>query len=105
MKIQAILHPIARLLACDDVSDVGHRKNALCHRSTFRLSVVFDSIGCEHDFEVEWTIRELNEVFASNNLTLHRVIDHESQMADGSDEAATIVGILGRKCEGRVAMI
>jgi hypothetical protein len=24
-------------------------------------------------------------------------VDHESQLADGSDEAATIVGILGRK--------
>jgi len=71
--------------------------DAFRHRPTFRLRVVFDSIRRKHDIEVKWTIRKLNEISAGDDVVFNRVINRESELADCGDEAAAIVGILGRK--------
>ena len=97
MEIHAVLHPIARPLARDDVLNAGHREDAFRHRPTFRLRVVFNSIRRKHDVEVKGTIRKLNKISAGDDVVFNRVINRESELADCGDEAAAIVGILGRK--------
>jgi hypothetical protein len=81
---------LRRLAFGEPVADVGHGKDSLGDRSTLRLNVVFDSIRCEDDVEVKWTVGQLNEVFTGDDVAFDRVIDREAELADSVDDAAAI---------------
>lgn len=96
MQVHPVLHPVGGTLACDDIADVRHRKDALHDGPLLCRGVTLDPVRGEDDVEVEWSVCELDEVLAGDDLALDRLIDNEADPADRGDETSAVVCVLRR---------
>jgi hypothetical protein len=83
VQVEAVFHATASPLARNDISEIGDREDAFPDSSGLGYGVAFDPVRSEDEVDVERAVLKLDEILASDNVSLRAGVQVKPESDEG----------------------